>query len=72
MNGTSPVFKGHTRVKKQPSSWVLASLSTPLSPGCAPRPAPLAFESHVQSEGGTSRSESTTWVTWAFMLVCVV
>lgn len=45
-----------------PSSWVSASLSTPLSPGCAPHPAPSAFGSHVQSEGGISHSERKRYV----------
>ena len=41
---------------KIPSSWALAFPSTPLSPGCALHLAPSTSGSHVQSEGGISRS----------------
>lgn len=50
-------IKSQTWIMSIPSSLVLASLSTPLSLGCAPHPAPSAFGSHVQPEGGISHSE---------------
>lgn len=50
-------IKSQTWIMSIPSSLVLASLSTPWSLGCVPHPAPSAFGSHVQSEGGISHSE---------------
>lgn len=43
---------------KSPSSSVSVSLSTPLTPGCAPHLTPSVSESHVQPTGGTFHSEN--------------
>lgn len=50
-------IKSQTWITSIPSSLVLASLSSPLSLGCVPHPAPSAFGSHVQLKGGISHSE---------------